>query len=125
MRPWEAKAGSIKRAIVNGFLGYWLDVLIFTRSQGTHTTDHVYFGENDGFSGPGTFHHHVLAAVSGSWWSGPFDQRGIAISDQRDGMPSGYHVLEVEGTDMAVRYKGSGRPVGEQMRIMFDVSHHG
>ena len=91
----------------------------------THTTDHVYFGEKDGFSGPGTFHHHVLAAVSGSWWSGPFDERGIAISDQRDGTPSGYHVLEVEGTDMAVRYKGSGRPVGEQMRIMFDVAHHG
>ena len=91
----------------------------------THTTDHVYFGEKDGFSGPGTFHHHVLAAVSGSWWSGPFDERGVAISDQRDGTPKGYHVLEVEGTDMAVRYKGSGRPIGEQMRIMFDVAHHG
>ena len=26
---------------------------------------------------------------------------------------------------MAVRYKGSGRPIGEQMRIMFDVAHHG
>ena len=91
----------------------------------THTTDHVYFDEKDGFSGPGTFHHHVLAAVSGSWWSGPFDERGVAISDQRDGTPKGYHVLEVEGTGMAVRYKGSGRPVGEQMRIMFDVAHHG
>ena len=53
----------------------------------THTTDHVYFGEDDGFAGPGQFHHHVLATVSGSWWSGPFDERGIAISDQRDGHP--------------------------------------
>lgn len=90
----------------------------------THTTDHVYFGAEEGFSGPGTFHHHVLATVSGAWWSGPFDERGIAISDQRDGTPNGYHILEVEGTDLAVRFKGAGKPADYQMRIMFDVAHH-
>ncbi len=90
----------------------------------THTTDHVYFGEEDGFPGPGAFHHHVLAAVSGSWWSGPFDERGIATSDQRDGTPSGYNILEVDGTDMTVRFKASGKPASFQMRIMFDVAHH-
>ncbi len=91
----------------------------------THTTDHVYFGEDEGFPGPGTFHHHVLATVSGSWWSGPFDERGVAITDQRDGTPNGYHILEVDGTDLAVRFKGAGKPADYQMRIMFDVSHHG
>ncbi len=91
----------------------------------THTTDHVYFGEEEGFPGPGTFHHHVLATVSGSWWSGPFDERGIAITDQRDGTPNGYHILEVDGTDLAVRFKGAGKPADFQMRIMFDVAHHG
>ncbi|MEM1230368.1 MAG: calcineurin-like phosphoesterase family protein, partial [Pseudomonadota bacterium] len=91
----------------------------------THTTEHVYFDKDDGFPGPGTFHHHVLATVSGSWWSGPFDERGIAISDQRDGTPSGYHVLEVDGTDLAVRFKGAGLPADQQMRILFDVAHHG
>jgi calcineurin-like phosphoesterase family protein len=91
----------------------------------THTTDHVYFGEDEGFPGPGTFHHHVLATVSGSWWSGPFDERGIAVTDQRDGTPNGYHILEVDGTDMAVRFKGAGKPADFQMRIMFDVAHHG
>ena len=90
----------------------------------THTTDHVYFGEEEGFSGPGTFHHHVLATVSGSWWSGPFDERGVAISDQRDGTPNGYHVLEVDSTNVTVRFKGAGKPADYQMRIMFDVSHH-
>lgn len=90
----------------------------------THTTDHVYFGEEEGFSGPGTFHHHVLATVSGSWWSGPFDERGVAISDQRDGTPNGYHILEVDGEDLAVRFKGAGKPADYQMRIMFDVAHH-
>ncbi len=90
----------------------------------THTTDHVYFGEAEGFDGPGTFHHHVLATVSGSWWSGPFDERGIAITDQRDGTPNGYHVLEVDGTDLSVRFKGAGKPADYQMRIIFDVAHH-
>ena len=90
----------------------------------THTTNHVYFGKEDGFDGPGTFHHHVLATVSGSWWSGPFDERGIAISDQRDGTPNGYHILEVDATDLAVRFKGAGKPADQQMRIRFDVAHH-
>ena len=35
----------------------------------THTNNHLYFGEEDGFDGPGEFHHHVLATVSGSWMS--------------------------------------------------------
>ncbi|MDJ0786285.1 MAG: calcineurin-like phosphoesterase family protein [Myxococcota bacterium] len=90
----------------------------------THTTEHHHFGEEDGFDGPGTFHHHVLTTVSGSWWSGPIDERGIAVAEQRDGTPNGYHVLEVDGTDLAVRYKAAGRPADYQMRILFDATHH-
>ena len=90
----------------------------------THTTDHVYFDKDDGFVGPGKFHHHVLATVSGAWWSGPFDERGIAVSDQRDGTPNGYHILEVDSTNVAVRFKGAGKPADYQMRIVFDVAHH-
>ena len=90
----------------------------------THTTDHVYFDKDDGFAGPGKFHHHVLATVSGAWWSGPFDERGIAVSDQRDGTPNGYHILEVDSTDVTVRFKGAGKPADYQMRIVFDVAHH-
>lgn len=91
----------------------------------THTTEHRYFDEDDGFAGPGDFHHHVLATVSGSWWSGPFDTRGIPTTDQRDGTPNGYHVLEVDGVDASVRYKAAGYPADYQMRILFDVAHHG
>ena len=91
----------------------------------THTTEHRYFGEEEGFRGPGEFHHHVLATVSGSWWSGPFDPRGVPTTDQRDGTPNGYHVLEVDGTDATVRYKAAGFPADYQMRILFDVAHHG
>jgi len=91
----------------------------------THTTEHLYFDVDDGFKGPGEFHHHVLSTVSGSWWSGPFDTRGIPTTDQRDGTPNGYHVLEVDGTDVTVRYKAAGHPDDYQMRIVFDVAHHG
>ena len=91
----------------------------------THTTEHVYFGEEDGFKGPGELHHHVLAAVSGSWWSGPFDARGIPTADQRDGTPNGYHVLEVDGVAVSVRFKAAGAPADYQMRIVYDVAHHG
>lgn len=91
----------------------------------THTTEHHYFSEEDGFAGPGTFHHHVLATVSGSWWSGPIDERGIPVAVQRDGTPNGYHILEVDGVDLSVRFKAAGQSADTQMRIMFDVAHHG
>jgi hypothetical protein len=91
----------------------------------THTTEHHYFGKDDGFRGPGELHHHVLATVSGSWWSGPFDPRGIPTADQRDGTPNGYHVLAVDGADLNIRYKAAGQSADYQMRIMFDVVHHG
>ncbi len=90
----------------------------------THTTEHLYFGKDDGFKGPGELHHHVLSTVSGSWWSGPFDEAGNPTTWQRDGTPNGYHILEVDGADAKVRFKGAGRDAGEQMRIMYDVHHH-
>ena len=90
----------------------------------THTTEHLYFDEDDGFAGPGEFHHHVLTAVSGSWWSGPLDERGIPATDQRDGTPNGYHVLEVDGNSLQVSYRAAGKPATHQMNIWFDVAHH-
>ena len=91
----------------------------------THTTEHLYFGPEDGFRGPGKLHHHVLTTVSGSWWSGPFDEDGIAVSPQRDGTPNGYHILSVDGADLTVRYQGAGERADYQMRIQYDVAHHG
>ncbi len=91
----------------------------------THTTEHHYFAKEDGFRGPGTFHQHVLSTVSGAWWSGPFDSRGIPTTDQRDGTPNGYHILTVDGERVQARYKAAGFPADYQMRILFDVAHHG
>ena len=91
----------------------------------THTTEHSYFDADDGFNAPAPLHHHIIATVSGAWWSGPIDDRGIPVSVQRDGTPNGYHVLEVDGSDVAVRYKAAGMPEDYQMRIMLDVAYHG
>ena len=90
----------------------------------THTTEHHYFDQDDGFDGAKPFHHHVLSTVSGSWWSGPKDARGIPDAVQRDGTPNGYHILEVDGTEAEVRFKAAGKPADHQMRIMFDIAHH-
>lgn len=91
----------------------------------THTTEHRYFGREDGFKGINPFHHHILSTVSGSWWSGPFDERGIPTTDQRDGTPNGYHILQIDGTAATVRYKAAGEATDFQMRIMFDKAEHG
>lgn len=90
----------------------------------THTTEHHYFGPADGFDGPQPLHSHVLTTVSGSWWSGPNDARGIAMAMQRDGTPNGYHIARFDGADMSVRFKPASQPETNQMRIMFDSQFH-
>jgi hypothetical protein len=86
----------------------------------THTTEHHYFGPEDGFAGPTPHHHHVLTAVSGSWWSGPYDHRGIAVADSRDGSPNGFHILSVDGSSYTTRFQAANEPNRRQMRIVLD-----
>jgi hypothetical protein len=90
----------------------------------THTNEHWYFGAAEGFAG-GTHHHHVLAAVSGSWWSGPFDERGIPIALQTDGSPNGFHVLSVDGIGYTTTLVPARDPARSQMRIVLDSQLHG
>ena len=90
----------------------------------THTTEHHYFGTEDGFIGPSPHHHHVMTAVSGSWWSGPFDHRGIAVADSRDGSPNGFHVLSIDGQSYTTRFQPANEPHSRQMRIMLDSEFH-
>jgi hypothetical protein len=90
----------------------------------THTTEHHYFGAEDGFAGPSPHHHHVMTAVSGSWWSGPYDHRGIAVADSRDGSPNGFHVLSIDGASYSTRFQPANEPNSPQMRIMVDSRFH-
>jgi hypothetical protein len=89
----------------------------------THTNEHWYLGADDGFAG-GTHHHHVLTAVSGSWWSGPFDDRGIPVAVASDGAPNGFHILSVDGTAYRTRLVPAHDPLRSQVRIMLDSQLH-
>jgi len=90
----------------------------------THTNEHWYFAADDGYPA-GVHHHHVLAAVSGSWWSGPFDARGIPMALQSDGCPNGFHILTVDGTGYTTTLIPAHDPARGQMRIMLDSQVHG
>lgn len=98
---------------------------LYAMAGHTHTTQHVWIGEEDGYRGEQAFHHHVLTTVSGSWWSGPFDDHALPVSLQRDGTPRGYHRMHVDGNELKVAFKAAGHPEDYQMRIMLDAAHHG
>ncbi|MBV8473100.1 MAG: calcineurin-like phosphoesterase family protein [Hyphomicrobiales bacterium] len=91
----------------------------------THTTEHHYFGADEGWKGPTPHHHHVLTAVSGSWWSGPFDHRGVACADSRDGTPNGFHILSIDGNAYKTRFVPAKEPNGRQMRLSVSSHFHG
>lgn len=90
----------------------------------THTTEHHYFGPSDGYAASEPHHHHVLTAVSGSWWSGPLDRRGVASADSRDGTPHGYHILSVDGGAYTTRFVPANEPNARQMRISIAADFH-
>ncbi len=91
----------------------------------THTTEHHYFTEAEGWPSPVPHHHHILTAVSGSWWSGPFDHRGVAVADSRDGTPNGFHVLSIDGNRYTTRFVPAKEPDHRQVRISIESRFHG
>jgi len=121
LTPAEASTNTADRAELLKLLSGRAGTL--SLSGHTHTTEHHYLGAEDGFTGAEPHHHHVMTAVSGSWWSGPFDHRGIAVADSRDGSPNGYHVLSIDGARCTTRFQpANGR---SQMRIVLDSEFHG
>jgi hypothetical protein len=81
-----------------------------------HLTEHHYLGAQE-------HHHHVLAAASGGWWGGPRDRRGIPLADCPDGVPNGFHVLEVDGTHYATRFVPAAGKARSRLRAVVDGPH--
>ncbi|HWJ17560.1 MAG TPA: calcineurin-like phosphoesterase family protein [Geobacterales bacterium] len=104
----------------NDFLKLFAGRKVLSLAGHTHTTEHHYFD----IEGCWQHHHHVLTAVSGSWWSGPFDYRGIACALSRDGSPNGHHVLSIDGTTYETRFVAAKEPQGRKTRIMLDSVFH-
>ena len=86
----------------------------------THTTEHHYFDAADGWKGATPLHQHILTTLSGSWWSGPLDHRGVPSADSRDGTPNGFHILSVDGNAYKTRFVPAKEPDGRQMRLSID-----
>src|SRR3984885_8631050 len=91
----------------------------------THTTEHHYFDAADGWKGAAPHHQHVLTTLSGSWWSGPYDHRGVPSADSRDGTPNGFHILSVDGLNYTTRFIPAKEPNGRQIRLSIDSRFHG
>ncbi len=83
----------------------------------TSNSWHVYLDKDDGWNGPGTFHHHVLAEVRGGSWKGPRDDRNVPAATMEDGTPNGYYSLHFDGTEYKARFKPASLPSDRQMRV--------
>lgn len=59
-----------------------------------------------------------MTALSGSWWSGSHDHRGVAVADCPDGNPNGFHILSVDGNRFTIRFRAAKEPEERQMRIL-------
>ncbi len=90
----------------------------------THTNEHHYLTAGNAPASALPHHHHVLSAVSGSWWSGPFDVRGIPVALASDGAPNGFHVLSIDGAAYTTQLYPAHDPKQSQMRIVLDTGAH-
>ncbi len=86
-------------------------------SAHTHHHEHRYMTHDDGWLGPKPHHHVVNVTVSGSWWSGARDERGIPHTTMADGAPNGYSIISFDGHNYRLRFKAAGRPADYQMQI--------
>lgn len=86
-------------------------------SAHTHYMEHRFIGEEDGWKGPKRHHHIVNVTVGGSWWRGQKDERGIPHAMMSDGGPNGYSIMEFDGNDYSLAFRGAGVPDHYQMSI--------
>jgi len=90
---------------------------VLALSGHTHYQEEMVLGPEAGWQGPGQLHQLNIATVSGAWWSGHTDKRGIPTADCRDGTPNGYVVVTFDGADYVTDFKGANLDPAHQMRI--------
>lgn len=82
-----------------------------------HMHMHTFLGPEDGWPGEGEFEHIDMVAVSGNWWRGDPDDRGIPHATGRDGAPNGYMIATFDNGRHSLRFKAAGRDADYQMLI--------
>ncbi|KQP03285.1 calcineurin-like phosphoesterase family protein [Methylobacterium sp. Leaf93] len=118
LNPADPRQNVMDRERLLDLLG---DRPVLSLAGHTHTTEHHYPRED----ATGSHHHHVLTAVSGSWWSGPSARTGIPSADSRDGTPNGFHVLSIDGAAYTTRYRPAQGEPEERMRIVLESQYRG
>lgn len=83
----------------------------------THTHEHRLIDKEDGWQGKEPHHHVINVTVSGAWWSGIPDERGIPHAIMTDGAPNGYSIVSFDGNTYSVDYKAAGRDANYQMQL--------
>ena len=83
----------------------------------THYHEHRFLTKEDGWQGPEPHHHIINVTVSGSWWSGAPDERGIPHTLMRDGAPNGYSIISFDGTKYRLDFKAARHPRSYQIHI--------
>ncbi|MBW3622054.1 MAG: calcineurin-like phosphoesterase family protein [Armatimonadetes bacterium] len=83
----------------------------------THYQEHRFITREGGWQGPEPHHHVVNVTVSGSWWQGAPDERGIPHALMSDGAPNGYSILTFDGTRYSIEFKAAARPAEYQMNL--------
>lgn len=82
-----------------------------------HFHEHRYITQADGWRGPKPHHHVINVTVSGSWWQGAPDERGIPHTLMKDGAPNGYSIISFDGQEYSLEFQAAGRPKNYQMQI--------
>lgn len=94
------------------------DYTVLALSGHSHVTEIDLPGDEvEAWGAPMPFTHINAGAACGSWWVGPEDERGIPLSYQRDGVPNGYFVVDLDGNEFQPRIKGANMPATKQMNV--------
>lgn len=85
----------------------------------THIQRYWNFGSEHGYAPvSGASHPHLNAgAVSGTWWRGGHDERGVPHATMRDGAPNGFWILDVDGKNHTLDFVPASRDLDEQMAV--------
>ena len=83
----------------------------------THWQAHHFIDKHAGWQGKEPHHHIVNVTVSGSWWAGAKDFRGIPHATMRDGAPNGHSVLTFDGHNATFDFRAAGKPAEYQLRV--------
>lgn len=82
-----------------------------------HLHVHRFITAEDGWHGPQPHHHVINVTVSGSWWCGSPDERGIPHTMMADGAPNGYSIISFDGNAYQLQFRAAGRSAKYQMQI--------